>query len=176
MIDTEVVRMQRLRNTALSARAFAAALDPNPARRGSLFSRSALICWQIARVITGTLRAHPYPKYQREPSGLRGDYDRLSATLRGGIVRYRRRSLQTLSDELRRVARELDDARALTWSAEMSDIFGRSQAHVRKLLRELDVGVRSEVGSRDDRVSPLQPEVGTRANGDVAGNWPYLAF
>jgi len=176
MIDTEVVRMQRLRNTALSARALAGALDPGPARRGSLFSRGALICWQIARVVTGTLRSHPYPKYQREPSVLRADYDRLSAAWRGGITRYRRRSLQALSDELRRVARELDDARALTWSAEMSNTFGRLQVHVRKLLRELDLGVRSDAGSHDDPVSALQPEIGTSADGDVAGNWPYLAF
>ena len=59
MIDYEVLRLRRLRNTALAARAVAAALDSNPradgSRRSLLSCRSAAGCWRIARVITGWL-------------------------------------------------------------------------------------------------------------------------
>src|SRR5258708_5528195 len=146
MIDTEVMRLRRLRNTALSARAIAAALESNPARRDSPFSRGAVSCWQIARVITGRLRAHPYLSYQRGPSGVRGICGRVSAGVRGAIARSRDLSLQIFCGELQRVARELNDARALTWSADLGDALGRSQTQIRKLIKELDVGARNEAG------------------------------
>jgi hypothetical protein len=178
MIDTEVVRLRRLRNTALKARAIAAALDSEAAVRDSVFSRGAVRSWQIARVITGWLRAHPYLSYQRGPSEVRGIYDRFSAGLLAGLARYRGRSLQTFSRELQRVARELDDARALTWSSDLSDTLGRSQIEIRTLIKELDADARNEAGSRQETVARIVTRTG---NGrDVAGgvgvNWPYLAI
>src|SRR5258707_14837663 len=103
MIDSEVTRLRRLRNTTLRARAVAATLDSEPARRDSVFSRGAVSCWQIARIITGLLRAHPYLSYQRGPSEARGVYVRLSAGLLGGIARYRGRTHQHFSVALRPV-------------------------------------------------------------------------
>jgi len=147
MIDTEVTRLRRLRNTALRARAVAAALNSDPAPRDSAFSRSAASCWRIARVVTGRLRAHPYLSYQRGPSELRGVYDRLSAGLLGAIARYRGQTQQIFAEELRRVARELDDARALTLSPDLSDTLGRSQTQIRRLIKELDVGALNEAGT-----------------------------
>jgi hypothetical protein len=178
MIDTEVARLRRLRNTALRARALAAALDSDPARRDSVFSRGAVNCWQIARVITGLLRGHPYLSYQRGPSELRGSYDRISAGLMGGIARYRGRTQQVLSDELRRVARELDDARALTWSSDLSDALGRSQRQIRGRIEELDAGVRSASGSRHETAPQVETRIAAVRDdaGSVAGNWPYLAI
>ena len=182
MIDTEVTRLRRLRNTALRARAVAAALGSDPAPRDSAFSRSAASCWRIARVITGRLRAHPYLSYQRGPSEMRGVYDRVSAGLLGAIARYRGRSQQTFSEELRRVARELDDARALTWSSELSDSLGRSQTQIRALIKELDDGACSEAGRRNEVESRHAPRIETRTGAvgndaaDVAGSWPYLAI
>jgi hypothetical protein len=178
MIDFEVMRLRRLRDTALRVRAIAAVLDSHPARRSSVPARSGQSCWRIARVITGTLRAHPYLKYQRGPSEVRAVYDRIRAGLLGGIARYQGRSLQTLRSELQYVARELDDARALTWSPDLSDTLGRSQTQMRKLIKELDAAARTEAGSRietdtraDARSVALRDDAGT-----VAGNWPYLAF
>ena len=178
MIDTEVARLRRLRNTALRARALAAALDSDPARHDSVFSRGAVNCWQIARVITGLLRGHPYLSYQRGPGEMRGAHDRISAGLMGGIARYRGRTHQTLSDELRRVARELDDARALTWSSDLSDALGRSQRQIRGLIEELDAGVRSASGSRHETSPRVDTRIGAARDdtGSVAGNWPYLAI
>src|SRR5216683_2480226 len=181
MIDTEVTRLRRLRNTALRARAVAATLDSDSARRDSVFSRGAVNCWRIARVITGLLRAHPYLSYQRGPSEVRGVYDRASAGLLGGIARYRGRSQQTFSDELRRVARELDDARALTWSSDLSDTLGRSQMQIRELIKELDAVARNESGSRHETAPRVETRIGAVRydtavrddSGSVAGNWPY---
>src|SRR5258707_4989450 len=178
MIDSEVTRLRRLRNTALRARALAATLASEPARRDSVFSRGAVSCWQIARIITGLLRAHPYLSYQRGPSEVRGVYDRLSAGLLGGIARYRGRSHQTYSDELRRVERELDDAWALTWSSDLSDTLGRSQIQIRGLIKELDAGALNESGSRHETAPRVETRIGAVRDdsGSVAGNWPYLAI
>jgi hypothetical protein len=178
MIDTEVMRLRRLRNTALKARALAAALDSDPARRSSVFSRSAVTSWRIARVTTGWLRAHPYLSYQRGPSEVRGAYDRLSAGMLSAVARYRGRSLQTLSRELQRVARELDDARALTWSSDLSDTLGRSQMQIRTLIKELDADTRAEVPSRHETLARVETRTGNRRDdaGSVAGNWPDLAI
>jgi hypothetical protein len=178
MIDTEVMRLRRLRNTALKARALASALDSDPARHNSVFSRSAVSCWQIARMITGSLRAHPYLSYQRGPSEVRGLYDRLSAGFLSAIARYRGRSLQTFSREMQRVARGLEDARALTWSSDLSDTLGRSQMQIRTLIKELDADAPNEVASRHEALARVETRSadGRDDAGSVAGNWPYLAI
>jgi hypothetical protein len=178
MIDSEVIRLRRLRDTALRVRAIAAVLDSRPARRSSVVARSGQSCWRIARVITGTLRAHPYLNYQRGPSEGRAVYDRIRAGLLGGIARYRGRSLQTFCAEVQRVVRELDDTRALTWSADLSDALGRSQTQMRRLIEELDAAARTETGSRIETDTQVEARsVALRDDaGSVAGNWPYLAF
>jgi hypothetical protein len=143
-----------------------------------VFSRSAVSCWRIAGVITGRLRAHPYLSYQRGPSELRGVYGRLIAGLLAGIARYRGRGLETISRELQRVARELDDARALTLSSDLSDALGRSQKQIRTLIKELDADARNEAGSREDTVARAAARTGNGRDdaGSVAANWPYLAI
>jgi hypothetical protein len=183
MIDTEVMRLRRLRKTALKARALARALNSDPAQRSSVFSRSAVNCWRIAGVATGRLRAHPYLSYQRGPSEVRAVYDRLTADWRSSVARSRGRSLQTLSHELQLVARELDDARALTWSPDLSDTLGRSQVQLRSLIKELDADAHKadaykEVAVRRETPVRVETRTGTgRADGgSVAGNWPYLAI
>lgn len=180
MNDPEVLRLRELRNTALKARAIAAALrsaETCSARAGAL-SSSAAACWRIARVITGRLRAHPYPSYQQGPSQWRGACHRVSARMLAMIASHRGRSLQTLSGELRRVVGELDDARALTWSAELSDTFGRSQAQIRSLIQELDAGAHNEAGSLREAAVRIEARAEAREGdaGGAAANWPYLAF
>jgi hypothetical protein len=175
MIDAEVLRLRRLRATALRARALAAVLKTSDRRRHSVFSRSAVSCWQIARTITGRLRGHPDLSHQRGPSELRTLIDGIRASVLGSAARDRRRSLAILADEVQRVARELDDARALTWSAELSDDFGRAQIQMRGLISELS-GSRQVPGLRAARAPARGRAAISRDGSDVAGNWPYLAF
>ena len=138
MIDIEVVRLRQLRNTALRARAIAMALDAGHSDNDSVLSRSALVCWRIARVITGKLRAHPYESYQRDPGYLHSLTDGVVAALMGGVARLRGGRFGMYTGPLRKVARRLDDARALTWSPTLSDTLGRLQTEIRLLTRELE--------------------------------------
>jgi hypothetical protein len=179
MIDTsEVIRLRRLRNTALRARAIAAALDSDPTERRSVLSAGAQLCWRIARLMTGRLRAHPYLSYQRGPSEVRAAYHRVSAAILGAIARYRGRPCQIYAGELRHVARELDDTRALTWSVDLSDALDRLLTQIRRLLQELDAGALAEAGVQRETA----PRAGVRAEAvreeakTIAGDWPYLAF
>src|ERR1700678_4752470 len=122
MIDTEVIRLRQLRNTALRARAIAVALNALHAESGSVLSRSALTCWRIARIITGKLRAHPYQSYQRDGGYLRSVFDGAVAALIGVLAKYRGGLFGRYSMRLQRVAREIDDPRALTLLSTLSAI------------------------------------------------------
>ena len=177
MIDAEVIRLRRLRNTVLRARAMDMVLDSCSGRLNSVFSRSALDCWRIARAITGKLRAHPYLAYQRGPGDLRTIYNHLSATMLGGSALRRGRRWRTFAVALQRVSRELDDVRALTWSSELSDTLGRSQMRIRRLVMEVDVAARKEGGAAHQPARIDTPAVadGRDASGR-AGQWPYLAI
>jgi hypothetical protein len=178
MIDTEVVRLRQLRATVLKARALAAAMDASSARGAALFSRSAVSCWRIARIVTGRLRGHPYLDYQRDASSARAVSDRVIAYLLAAIARRQGQTLRTFLVELKRVAREVDNARALTWAADFSDSLGRSQTELRRLIKEVEAGARKEPGAL------IEGAYGTHAGVEsvpddaatVAGAWPYLAF
>ncbi len=174
MIDIEVTRLRRLRNKALKVRALAARLESPSPQRDSVFARTAGHCWQIARVASGRLNGHPYLSYQRGPSALSTFYGGIRASLLSSAARYGQRSFRVLSDELQNVVRELDDARALTWSTELSDTFGRLQAQLRRLKAEVEAGARKEAGSSSDIVPDTRTDTIEETN--LAGNWPYLAF
>ena len=178
MIDTEVIRLRQLRNTALRARAIATALHGHQSESDSVFSRIALACWRISRVVTGKLRAHPYPSYQRGPGYLRSLYNGAIAAMAGAVARHRGGRFAMFSQCLHRVVRELDDARALTWSPTFSDTLGRSQSEIRLLMQELAAGARVEAGSPHEAAARVEAGAGSlrsHASG-VAANWPYLAF
>jgi hypothetical protein len=182
MIDTEVIRLRQLRDTALRARAIALALNALHPDNDSVLSRSAVANWRIARVITGKLRAHPYLSYQRDAGHLRSMYDGAVAALVGTLAKYRGGAFGRYSARLQTVARELDDARALTWSPALSDALGRSQAEIRALLKELvthargEARVRGEAGARIDAAAEVAVRVVRGDESRVATNWPYLAF
>ena len=176
MIDTEVIRLRQLRNTALRARAIALALNAVHPTGDSVLPRSALACWRIARVITGKLRAHPYQSYQRDAGYLRSVYDGVIATSMAVLAKYRGGPSGRYSTRLQKVARALDDARALTWSPALSDTFGRSQAEIRTLLKELAADAREATASRIEEGAGLTM-TGARGDGTgVAANWPYLGL
>jgi hypothetical protein len=179
MIDAEVLRLRKLRNVALRARALAKTLDSDCAEGRSVFARSALICWSIARVASGRLRAHPYMSYQRGPSRLRELADGLLASLVALNARRQNRSVSIYAQQLQTVAREVDDARSLTWSPDLSDALGRLQTQMSRLASELDLGALGETGAA------LMPHVKAMACAETSdaldeitadNSWPYLAI
>jgi len=188
MIDTEVVRLRQLRGTALRARALAAAMESSDTRGNTVFSRSAVSCWRISRIVTGRLRGHPYLSYQRDASAIAATYYRLIARLTAIMSLRRGNSLQTFLTELMCVARELDNTRALTWSADLSDALGRLQTEIRRSLEEAGAGARNEAGTLSDMnagaKSALAKSAGAKsaanaarnADASLETNWPYLAI
>ena len=179
MIDAEVLRLRKLRNVALRARALAKALDSDSAEEQSVFARSAVICWTIARVASGRLRAHPYLSYQQGPSQLRDLADRLITSLVAMNARRQNRTLSVYAQQLQTVAREVDDVRALTWSPDLSDALGRMQIQMRRQANELDLGAGGESGFA---MMPRAKAVAcAEANNSldemtVDNGWPYLAI
>jgi hypothetical protein len=155
-MDEEVLRLRRLRATALRVRAFARALSIDASTDHAMFSRAACSCWRIARTATGRLRSHPHLRYQRDAGRVAALWYDVTARMlvRKGSPGDMLGELQT---KLRVISRELADARSLTWSPDLSDSLGRSQVEVRRLLDA--VAMSSAHGSPAD--APAQ--------------WPYLA-
>jgi len=178
MIDAEIIRLRRLRNTVLRARAIAKVLDSQSVRVNSAFARSALDCWRIARVISGKLRAHPYLAYQQGPGDIRTVYNHMAAKVIGGLALRRGRPWRRFAMQLKGVLRELDDVRALTWSTEFSDTLGRSQTYIRRLIEEVEVAARKEGGSVHHSAPVVTPLLAGRRDeaSPAGGQWPYLAI
>lgn len=179
MIDAEVMRLRKLRNVALRARALAKILDSDSAEGQTVFARSAVICWTIARIASGRLRAHPYLSYQQGPSPLRDLADGLAASLAALTARRQNRRVLVCAQQLQAVAREVDDVRALTWSAELSDALGRMQIHMRRLANELDLRSLDENGAAAMpcvKVMACAETIDSLEEMTAENAWPYLAI
>ncbi len=181
MIDGEVIRLRQLRERALKARALAMAMDSNESSRNTAWARSAQNCWRIAKVVTGLLRGHPNLNCQRDYSPLSAAYDRLNAAFMAALARRQERSARVFCEQLWGLARELDDARALTRSAQLSDALGRAQLQMRRLLREFEAAALLEAGAQ--RKNAAQNVAALKSHpvriGETPGkpaNWPYLAL
>jgi hypothetical protein len=175
MNDAEVARLRELRNVALRVRALAKGLDGDPIE-DSVVTKSAVLCWNIARIATGRLRAHPYLRYQKGPGLVRSWSDRIGASANAMLARYQGRSLVVFAGELQLLARELDDARALTWSPDLSDALGRAQLRMRRLVGELQVAEPREHAIGNAARTEAQAGDKTLGGIGVAGDWPYLAI
>jgi hypothetical protein len=193
MTFDEVVRLRNMRNKALRMRALASTLGACEGDRSSVFSRGAAIGWRISRVITGTLRGHPFAPYQRGPSVGRRMFDQVGVRLEAAVARRNRRSWELFAEELRGVYRELNDARAVTRSAELSDSFGRFLLQMRRLQQEMDIDLRHAGAAQQQSAVRLDGTM--RVGGPIgiagamrrkdrvdlddsaaSGSWPYLAF
>jgi hypothetical protein len=179
MIDAEVLRLRNLRSVALRARALAKFLDSDCAQEQSIFARSAVMCWTIARVASGRLRAHPYLSYQRGPSSLGELADSTITSLIALSARRQNRRSSVYAQQLRNVAREVDDARALTWSPELSDALGRVQIRMQRLATELELSALAESGaSVTQRAKVVTCAETSNSLDEIAADtgWPYLAI
>jgi hypothetical protein len=173
MIDHEVERLRRLRASALGVRAVAKALhDGASARPEPYAARSQHAAWRIARTITGHLRAHPFEQFQKG-AGL-GILVANRIVAMATVLASRRpdQVRARLHSVLRRLARELDDARAVTWSPELSDSFGRAQLEIRSLLLELQ----SQTQALDGNISQPVQAAALAIDAMAPADWPYLAI
>ncbi len=183
MIDPEVARLRRLRDEALRVREIARRLSALPSTADhSLFARGACIAWRIARIVSGKLIAHPYPRYQKGAGMGSLVGNRMAAAFFGFAAKSRPQALKVFLAQLQSLSRQLDDARALTWSTEFSDSLGRCRVEIKSLMQTLELETQGVPIER----SPLRPAradgpartdrlVGELAQG-LEGDWPYLAF
>lgn len=135
-MNNEVTRLRRLRKTALKVRALASSLNAGK-RDASAYERAAVLNWRIARIATGRLRSHPYKSYQQDPGLLESAADRFNAYVAAAVANMRGQGMRVFLEELKAAARELDDARALTLSTDLSDALGRAQKTMHSLIDEV---------------------------------------
>jgi hypothetical protein len=173
MSDSEVARLRRLRSVSLRVREVARSLS---AARWTMHDpaveRGAAAAWRVARSVTGRLRGHPYAPYQQDAGITEQLANTLVATAARLGLRSRTHALRVYETHLRRLARQLDDARSLTLSGELSDSLGRSQDELRSILN----AVGHETGGA--RLPPVRGEIDQPVAfaAPVEGDWPYLAF
>ena len=158
MVDTEVLRLRKLRSVALRARALGRCLDSDAA--DSVFAKGSVLCWTIARIATGRLRSHPYLSYQKGHGEFAALTDAALAVARATAARRQNREREVFADLLQTVAREVDDVRSVSLTPDLSDALGRVQSQMRRLMVELD------------RKLPVQRTVGATEQ----PSWPYLAI
>jgi hypothetical protein len=170
-MNNEVARLRRLRKTALRVRALGSALNTGKRRLGS-FAFGALLNWQVARIATGRLRSHPYRRYQKDPGFFASGADRFEAFIMGKVANLRGRGARVFLNELRAAARELDDTRALTLSADLGDALGRAQTSMRALIEEVCLQARVESGLKSDS----RRDVTDRLASPNLSASPYLAL
>jgi hypothetical protein len=145
-MNEDVIRLRRLRRTALRTRALATVLDDRSRRSPSLIERGAVLSWRIARISSGKLRSHPNPRFHREQGSLDTIQDGFAAISEGLFARKREQRLSAFTAQLKVLAQQLDDTRALTLTPDLSDTLGRAQVHMRELLADCARQARLEQG------------------------------
>ncbi len=171
MIDGEVIRLRRLRRAALLTRALARSLQSGGDKADGALARSGIAAWGIARLITGKLWSHPNLSCQQGPGALQTLIDRALAAVTGVVARKQGRRFAVFAQQLQILARELDDVRALTRSADLSDVLGRAQWQLLRLLQDLNAGIHAE-GGAPIAVRQASPSAASTEPTD----WPYLAI
>jgi hypothetical protein len=172
IMNNEVTRLRRLRKTALKLRALALALDAGKCE-GSAYERASLVSWRIARIATGRLRSHPYRSYQRDPGYFEGAADRFNSYLQAALANMRGQGMRVFLQQMTAAARELDDTRALTLCADLSDALGRAQQNVRALIDEVRLHMCRTSGQ--DAQACGKQSTSSLANSHVPAS-PYLAL
>jgi hypothetical protein len=172
IMNNEVTRLRRLRKTALKLRALALALSAGK-RDGSSYERASLLSWRVARIATGRLRSHPYLSYQRDPGYFESGADRFNSYLQAVVATMRGQGMRIFLQEITAAARELDDTRALTLSADLSDALGRAQQNMRALIDEVRVQICRDSG--EDAQACGTQSASPLANSHVPAS-PYLAL
>jgi hypothetical protein len=178
MNDAEVVRLRRLRDCALRSRAIARAMVANPhTRNDPLLVGGVGSSWRIARAVSGKLKAHPNVRRQADVGfASRWHHGVLAALqlLKGGT---RSQVLREYLVLMRQLSRQLDDARSLTLSADLSDTFGRAQTQINALILSLtrETGGAWPISCPRGRACAVGKHAVRPLAAPVEGDWPYLA-
>ena len=170
--------MRHLRDSALQSRAIAGAMAANRHTwNDPLLLDGVGACWRIARVVTGKLRGHPDIRRQADVG--------VAVRLRHGVLAAwqrcrgatRSRVLDDYRTLLRHLLRELDDARALTLSPDLSDGFGRCRSEIHELVALLARKGGDSAASPCPRgqACPMRPPRDGLENPRHSGEWPYLS-
>jgi hypothetical protein len=181
MIDTEVERLQRLRASALRLRAVARALAQTKGMaHDPLLHQGACAAWRVARMVSGRLRAHPFAKFQRDAGFGTLLGNAVAARFAALGASSRLQAIKAFETQLKSVSRQLNDARALAWSADLSDALGRSQLEIRSLAAAAEFALfdacdsyAQHAGARPLTVRSV-PRL--RSPSPAGSDWPYLAL
>jgi hypothetical protein len=165
MIDAEVLRLRKLRNSALGARALAFALDPSGA--DEYCTRSAVLSWRVVRLTSGRLSEHPFPDYQRSAGALTAWRLAASARVRSSFLARFGRGHSALLREMEDLTRALNDVRSLTLAPHLSDALGRAHGALQESLAR---------GSPRPAVQPFIAASSHDGQAGGAGMWPYLGL
>jgi hypothetical protein len=173
-MDDEVQRLRKLRLAALQLRALARVCGAAGKGRDEwLHRRTSAAAWRVARCVTGQLNAHPYHPYRRPPTP--AECALLSVAAHWAALRCRSpaRVERAVSSQIRILKRLVDDNRAVTRCAELSDALGRAQVQIGSLAAEwLGTAAR-----RDTRAGVVDGAVAAPQASPVSmAERPYLGF
>jgi hypothetical protein len=172
IMNDEVTRLRQLRKSALKLRALASSLDAGKHASG-IYEHASVLNWRIARIATGKLRSHPYRSYQRDPGFLETGADGLQSYLKATLANLRGRGMDTFLEEMSAALRQLDDARSLTLSTDLSDALGRAQLGMRMLIDEIRVQIARDSGQA---VEDYAEQAAPRLAASPAQGPSYLAL
>jgi hypothetical protein len=170
MIDAEVLRLRHLRRVALVTRKLAQTIHSN-LPDDEVFARSAVTAWGVARLMNGRLISHPNLSYQQGRNLLDSLTDNTLSLLTGFVAAKQRRAYTVFAQQRQILSRELDDTRALTWSADLSDALGRAQWQLVRAMQDLSAGLRREGGAVPESLVKAPTSQAARP-----ADWPYLAI
>lgn len=178
MNDAELLRLRRLRECAQRSRVIARAMAANRhAWNHPLLMSGVSTCWRIVRAVSGKLKAHPDLRCQADIGvAERWHHGVLAAfqLFKGGA---RSQVLREYLALMRQLSRQLDDARALTLSADLSDTFGRAQVEINTLIFGLarEAGAVHAVCLRGP-ACPVRADAVNAPAAPFDGEWPYLSL
>jgi hypothetical protein len=98
--------------------------------------------------------------------------DQALAAVTAFVARKQGRPHRVFAQQLQILAREVDDVRALTWSADLSEVLGRAQWQLLRSLQDLNAGIHRE-GGAPIAVRSAASQSAASAN---PTDWPYLAI
>jgi len=138
MNDAELMRLRRLRELALRSRAIARAMAANRHTSDDpLLLGGAMSSWRIVRAVSGKLKSQPDVRFHADIGIVDRSYHQVCTALQLLKRGTRSRVLREYLAIMRQLSRQLDDARSLTLSADLSDTFGRTQSEINVLTTEL---------------------------------------